>query len=235
MDFLNHREGGVVFYQVFLLSSLQCTLTRAVETVKEVAGVWRRKKYQGKVVGVTLNSKEETLETFCLDFVQEFGLWTLFFVFLFHLCVGPPDILLRQGPVWRMLHIHDWTHSLRHLRTCRSWPGHRSPHCLKFSKLIFRLRGRLHIELTIVLYWTQNVLAQKNSASCLKIFWRCAFRVPVDAVFCAADPGASCGWRHLWLHRQRLSLLLTQTARVRFLAETCFSSRGGDDIGQVSS
>jgi hypothetical protein len=23
-DFLNHREGGVVFYQVFLLSPLQC-------------------------------------------------------------------------------------------------------------------------------------------------------------------------------------------------------------------
>jgi hypothetical protein len=27
MDFLNHREGGVVFYQVFLLSPLQCTVT----------------------------------------------------------------------------------------------------------------------------------------------------------------------------------------------------------------
>ncbi len=25
MDFLKHREGGVVFYQVFLLSPLQCT------------------------------------------------------------------------------------------------------------------------------------------------------------------------------------------------------------------
>jgi hypothetical protein len=24
MDFLNHREGGMVFYQVFLLSPLQC-------------------------------------------------------------------------------------------------------------------------------------------------------------------------------------------------------------------
>jgi hypothetical protein len=27
MDFLNHREGGVVFYQVYLLSPLQCTVT----------------------------------------------------------------------------------------------------------------------------------------------------------------------------------------------------------------
>jgi hypothetical protein len=27
MDFLNHMEGGMVFYQVFLLSPLQCTVT----------------------------------------------------------------------------------------------------------------------------------------------------------------------------------------------------------------
>jgi hypothetical protein len=27
MDFLNHREGGMVFSQVFLLSHLQCTVT----------------------------------------------------------------------------------------------------------------------------------------------------------------------------------------------------------------
>jgi hypothetical protein len=26
MDFLNHREEGMVFYQVFLLSPLQCTV-----------------------------------------------------------------------------------------------------------------------------------------------------------------------------------------------------------------
>jgi hypothetical protein len=25
MDFLNHREGGMIFYKVFLLSPLQCT------------------------------------------------------------------------------------------------------------------------------------------------------------------------------------------------------------------
>jgi hypothetical protein len=27
MDFLNHKEGGVVFYQIYLLSPLQCTVT----------------------------------------------------------------------------------------------------------------------------------------------------------------------------------------------------------------
>jgi hypothetical protein len=27
MDFLNHREGGMVFYRVFFLSPLQCTVT----------------------------------------------------------------------------------------------------------------------------------------------------------------------------------------------------------------
>jgi hypothetical protein len=27
MDSLNHREGGMVFYQVFLLSSLRCKVT----------------------------------------------------------------------------------------------------------------------------------------------------------------------------------------------------------------
>jgi hypothetical protein len=28
MDFLNHREESMVFYQVFLLSPLQCTVTK---------------------------------------------------------------------------------------------------------------------------------------------------------------------------------------------------------------
>jgi hypothetical protein len=28
VDFLNHREKGMVFYQVFLLSPLQCTVTQ---------------------------------------------------------------------------------------------------------------------------------------------------------------------------------------------------------------
>jgi hypothetical protein len=27
LDFLNHREVGMIFYQVFLLSHLQCTAT----------------------------------------------------------------------------------------------------------------------------------------------------------------------------------------------------------------
>jgi hypothetical protein len=31
MVFLNHREGGTVFYQVFFLSRLQCTVTELCE------------------------------------------------------------------------------------------------------------------------------------------------------------------------------------------------------------
>ncbi len=34
MDLLNHREGGMVLYQVFLLSPLQCTVAGTVETVR---------------------------------------------------------------------------------------------------------------------------------------------------------------------------------------------------------
>ena len=33
------------------------------------------KKSQGKAVEVTVNSKEENSQDFCLDFVQEFTLW----------------------------------------------------------------------------------------------------------------------------------------------------------------
>jgi hypothetical protein len=56
-DFLNHRKGGVVFYQVLLLSLLS---EGTVETVT-VRGCVRLKKYksQGKAEEVTLNSKEE--------------------------------------------------------------------------------------------------------------------------------------------------------------------------------
>jgi hypothetical protein len=36
MDFLNHREGGMVFYQVFLLSPLRSTVTELVEICKRL-------------------------------------------------------------------------------------------------------------------------------------------------------------------------------------------------------
>ncbi len=32
MDFLNYREGGMVFYQVFLLSPLQCQVTELLNS-----------------------------------------------------------------------------------------------------------------------------------------------------------------------------------------------------------
>ncbi len=72
MDFLNHRNGGMVFYQVFLLSPLQCTVIESQKYVrgcmslnKYVRGCLSLKKYksQGEAVYVTSNSKD-----FCLDF-----------------------------------------------------------------------------------------------------------------------------------------------------------------------
>jgi hypothetical protein len=55
MDFLNHREGGLVFYQALLLSPLQGTVTDLVRG----CGSLKEKKSQGKTVEVTVNSKEE--------------------------------------------------------------------------------------------------------------------------------------------------------------------------------
>ncbi len=70
MDFLNHREGGMVVYQDFLLSPLHCRVTE-LETVRGCVSL-KKDKSQGKAVDVTVNSKEEN--SFCLDFVQEFHL-----------------------------------------------------------------------------------------------------------------------------------------------------------------
>jgi hypothetical protein len=58
MDFLNHREGGVIFCQVLLLSPLQCTVTHFIETVRGCVSL-KKRKYQFKAVEMTLNSKEE--------------------------------------------------------------------------------------------------------------------------------------------------------------------------------
>jgi hypothetical protein len=51
MDFLNHREGGMVFYQVLLLSRLQCTLTNC-------RNCKRLRKFED------VNSMEENSEAF---------------------------------------------------------------------------------------------------------------------------------------------------------------------------
>jgi hypothetical protein len=69
MDFLKHREEGMVFYQVFLLSNTVYSNL----TIKIVRGCVSLKKYksQGKAVEVTVNSKDSY--DFCQDFVQEFG------------------------------------------------------------------------------------------------------------------------------------------------------------------
>ncbi len=72
MDFLNHTKGGMDFYPVFLLSSLQCI----VETVRGCESL-KKQKSQGKVEDLTVNSKEENSQDFCLGFVQEFSLCTV--------------------------------------------------------------------------------------------------------------------------------------------------------------
>ncbi len=45
MDFFNHGEGGVVFYQVFLHSPLQCTVT---DLWKYVRGCVSLKKFKSQ-------------------------------------------------------------------------------------------------------------------------------------------------------------------------------------------
>jgi hypothetical protein len=77
MDFLYQREGGMVFYHIFLLSPLQCTvekLKRFCEFEEKRLREFEEIETQGKAVEVTVNSKEENSEDFCLDFVQEFSL-----------------------------------------------------------------------------------------------------------------------------------------------------------------
>ncbi len=59
MDFLNHREGGMVFYHCFLLSPLQCT----AETVRGCVNL-KKYKTQGKAVEVTVIARRRTLKTF---------------------------------------------------------------------------------------------------------------------------------------------------------------------------
>jgi hypothetical protein len=53
MDFLNHGEGCMIFNQIFLLSSLQCT-----EIVRGCVSS-KKSKSQCKAVEVSVNSKEE--------------------------------------------------------------------------------------------------------------------------------------------------------------------------------
>ncbi len=83
----------MVFYQVFLTSLLQCTVTDLENARNQKYGrgcmslntyvrgciSWNKQKSQGKAVEVTLICKEENSKDFCLDFVQEFGPCTRFF------------------------------------------------------------------------------------------------------------------------------------------------------------
>ncbi len=58
MDFLNHREEGMVFYQVFLLALLQCTVTDLYKYVRGCMS-FKKQKSQGKIEELSVISKEE--------------------------------------------------------------------------------------------------------------------------------------------------------------------------------
>jgi hypothetical protein len=76
MDFLNHREGGMVSirFSSFLLYNVQQLNWRNCKRLRE----FEDRNLKGKLyVEVTVNSKEENSEDFCWDFVQEFSLWSI--------------------------------------------------------------------------------------------------------------------------------------------------------------
>jgi hypothetical protein len=50
MDFLNHWEGDMVFYQVYHLSLLQCTVAELY--IENVRGCVSLKKYKSQVKAV---------------------------------------------------------------------------------------------------------------------------------------------------------------------------------------
>jgi hypothetical protein len=74
MDFLNHREGGMVlWFSIRVFSFLFYCVKEKSRNCKRL----KKYKSQGKAVEVTVNSKEENSYNFCLDYVQEFGLCTI--------------------------------------------------------------------------------------------------------------------------------------------------------------
>ncbi len=59
----------MVFYQVFLLSPIQCTVYRNCKRLRE----FEEYKSVGKAVEETVNSKDENSKDFCLDVAPELG------------------------------------------------------------------------------------------------------------------------------------------------------------------
>jgi hypothetical protein len=62
MDFLDHREVGMVFYQAFLLSPLQCSVMKCGQTVRGCVSL-KKYKSQGKAVEFNVE-RRKTLKTF---------------------------------------------------------------------------------------------------------------------------------------------------------------------------
>jgi hypothetical protein len=59
MDFLNHREGGMFFYKVFLLSPLQCTVNELYSRNYKRLREFEEIEPPGKAAEVTVNNKKE--------------------------------------------------------------------------------------------------------------------------------------------------------------------------------
>jgi hypothetical protein len=78
MDFLNHREGVMVFYQVFLLSllrvqKLNCRNCKRLREFEEM-----EVSRQSCTCRSECEKQGGKLLRLCLDSVQEFGLWMLY-------------------------------------------------------------------------------------------------------------------------------------------------------------
>jgi hypothetical protein len=74
MDFLNHREVGMVFFHVsfFLFYSVQWLNCR---NWKRFCEFEETEISRQSCREVTVTSMEENSKDCCLDFVKEFGLW----------------------------------------------------------------------------------------------------------------------------------------------------------------
>ncbi len=66
MDFLNHREGGMTWFSISFSSFLLYGNCKRLCEFEEI---------ESKAVEVAENKKKENSYDFCLDFLQEFGLW----------------------------------------------------------------------------------------------------------------------------------------------------------------
>jgi hypothetical protein len=89
MDFLNHKEG--VWFSLRFSSFLLYRNCKRLREFEEIG-------ISSKAVEVTVNNKDENFYDFCLDFVQEFGLWST-------AAAPPPPPRTHQIQYFRVVHI----------------------------------------------------------------------------------------------------------------------------------